>query len=66
MTSEAYEGGTEISKWMTRIELFESSADEKAFKKVVSVDRRIEMQSKSEVFPTRHPAEKIGSTNGMN
>jgi hypothetical protein len=48
MTAEASEGGTEISKWMTTVELFDELVDEKAFKKVVSIDRRIEIRSTSE------------------
>jgi hypothetical protein len=48
------------------LELFDSLVDENGFKKVVSIDRRIEMRSKSELFPTRDPSQKnrIDKQNG--
>jgi hypothetical protein len=58
MSSEGDKGGTDIPKWMTTVELVERVVDEMTFKKVVLIDRRIEMRSKSELFATRDPAHK--------
>jgi hypothetical protein len=51
---------------MSMVELFEELVDEKAFKKVVSIDRRIEMRSKSGLSAIRDLAKRIALTNRMN
>jgi hypothetical protein len=66
MTSEGHEGGTEISKRMTRIELLTDRRMKRHSKKWYQLIGGSKCSQKVKFFQLAIPPKKIGSTNGMN